>query len=282
MPSWWPSEALRLAVLLRELQDVDAAGAVGDVDVLAVPVRGPRARVVWAVVRDLARVRRVADVEEPGALRVERLHQDLAADVEVVRGAVVGRRVAALLAVDAPRADALQAERLLGRRTPAFTVVRTRERGDRQDAVARAAVDEVLLRRVDQVLAAPGAVTDAVAGRVVAVVHEPRGRRRLGDATTRVRERLVRRRAADLVRQRVAVHPVGPVAAHAAAPGHPGHAVAVHLDVVHVVGLAVVAGQLDRLRVHLREPRVADVGAPDRPPATVGRRGGGVRRATGP
>lgn len=97
-----------------------------------------------------------------------------------------------------------------------------------------------------------------------------------------VRDRLVRRRAAELVRQRVAVHAAGPVAAHAAAAGHPGHAVVVHLDVVHVVGLAVVAGQLDRLGVHLRVLRVADVGDPDRPPAPLRRLVGGLRRATRP
>jgi hypothetical protein len=78
-----------------------------------VPVRRPGAGVRRSVVSDLRGVCRVADVEESGALRVERLYEALAVDVEVVRGAVGGRRVAALLARDAPGAHGLEPERLV-------------------------------------------------------------------------------------------------------------------------------------------------------------------------
>ena len=67
--------------------------------------------------------------------------------------------------------------------------------------------------------------------------------------------------------ERVQVPSRGPVAADSAAPGHPGDSGRVDLHVVGVVGLAVVAAGVDRVRTGLRVGGIADVhpehGAPD-------------------
>src|SRR3954454_11763520 len=59
-----------------EVEHLDAAPEVRDVDAALVPVRRPGVRVVVDVVADLADVRRVAGVEEPHALLVERVRGD--------------------------------------------------------------------------------------------------------------------------------------------------------------------------------------------------------------
>src|SRR5829696_8324643 len=60
---------------------------------------------------------------------------------------------------------------------------------------------------------------------------------------------------------------LGPVPANAAATRDPGDPLAVDLDVVRVVGHAVVAEQVDRLRRRDRVRGIADVGHDDRPAA---------------
>ena len=95
-------------------------------------------------------------------------------------------------------------------------------------------------------------------------------------------DRVERRRPADPVLVRVAVPAARGVAADAAAAADPGDALVVLVDVVRVVGVAVVAPQVDRLVGHLRVVRVAQVGDPDRPAVAdepVRHRLGGVDRA---
>src|SRR5262245_65303381 len=101
-------------------------------------------RVTRPEVRDLRRVGGVADVQEPGALRVERLHQHVSLDVEVVRRAVGARRVAALLAGNRPGANGLQPERTVRSGPPTLAVERAAQRGDHQHTVAGTPGGEVL------------------------------------------------------------------------------------------------------------------------------------------
>ena len=124
---------------------------------------------------------------------------------------------------------------------------------------------EVLLRPDEDVaLLDPGGLDGAV-GRAARVVHQHHGLRGAGDAAAGDEDRVERRRPADPVLVRVAVPAARGVAADAAAAADPGDALVVLVDVVRVVGVAVVAPQVDRLVGDLRVGRVAQVGDPDRP-----------------
>ena len=138
-------------------------------------------------------------------------------------------------------------------------------RADAAAERARGVVDEVGLRLGDAVVAAG----QAAAG------HE---------------HRVPRRRAAHLVGPRVTPLAARRVAEQAAAAADPCEALGVDVDVVGVVGQAVVAAEVDRLGEGLRMRRVAQVGHPDRAAVAAaagvnGPRSGEVvapRRAAGP
>src|SRR4051812_45260935 len=108
-------------------QDVDAAGVLGGVDEAVVVGGRGGLGALGHEVADLAGMFGVADVDEAGALAVERLDDDVAVAhpaqlVEPVRRAVgVGLQAGA--AHRAPVAHHLQAERVVGRGAPALAVV---------------------------------------------------------------------------------------------------------------------------------------------------------------
>ena len=292
----------RRARARRELEHVHAAVAVRGVDVALVQVGGPDDRVVGPPVGELGRVRRIRDVQEPGALAVPRVRHDRPIDVEVVGRAEVRVRVVrsadrprALLARRAPLAHDVEPERVGRRRPPGLAVVAALERRDRELAAVRARLGggpEVLLGGQQQIAATVAAVAprSGLADRPPRVVLEAAGRV-AGDGrrepAAAVRDRIQRRRLAVALLDRIPVPALGPVAASAAVAGDPGDAHGVDLDVVRVGGRAVTAEQVDRVhRVATRVARVAQVGDDDRtaerPVARRARLRRGGRRAAGP
>ena len=164
------------------------------------------------------------------------------------------------------------------------------------DAAAVAAAvrrpGEVLLRPDQHVAALDAVGLHRAVRRAARVVHQHHGLRGAvvaldgrvvpRHAATGDEDRVERRRPADPVLVRVAVLAGGGVAAQAAAAGDPGDAPLVLIDVVRVVGVAVVAPQVDRLVGDDRLRRIAQVGDPDRPavadqPVLHARKAGALR-----
>ncbi len=257
-----------------QLEDLDAATVVEDIQqVLAEELRRPhgRARVVGravgldAVVADLARELRIEDVEDARALAVEGHRQRRFLDVEVMRRAVVGRR-RRLRRVDrrVPGRDRLHAIRRGGRGVQArLTAPRVRQVGDHELAVVGARVVELLLGAEQDVPVLDATGVDLLVRRAQRVVHEDDVRAHdAGHAATGDEDRVPRAREARRVGLRVAIAAARGVAADTAATGDPGDALSVDLDVMRVVGDAVVAVQVDRRAEDLRLVRVAHVGDP--------------------
>ena len=142
-------------------------------------------------------------------------------------------------------------------------------RGD-DPAAGAARAGEVLLGHHDHVPVRDASGADLTVQRPRRVVDEVGLRlsdsvRAALDATTRDQDRIPRPRVPHRVRPRIAPAALGRIAQQATATARPGDAVLVDVDVVRVVGQAVVAPEVDRLGEHLRIRRVAEVGDPDRP-----------------
>ena len=151
------------------------------------------------------------------------------------------------------RVERRHPERLLGRRVRrALAAERARDvRGDDPAGLVAGRGEVLLGHQRDVALGTPFGPHPAVE-RPVGVVDEVG--LRLGDTVVAAgqpaagdKDRVPRRGRPHLVRARVAPAPARRVAGQAAAPADPREPVRVDVDVVRVVGRAVVAAEIDRL-----------------------------------